>query len=143
MATNSKQTLIDSLNEDLANEYQAVILYTTYAAIVAGPHRPALRAFFQAEIPEELAHAQFLADKIVSLGGSPVHAPSVVPTARTPREMLENVLRAEESAVAGYKARAEQAAAYGDKGLATRLETMVEDETNHFEETQKILRGWA
>lgn len=38
--------------------------------------------------------------------------------------------------------RAEQAAACGDKGLATHLETIVEDETSHFEETEKILRGW-
>lgn len=38
--------------------------------------------------------------------------------------------------------RAEQAAACGDKGLATHLETIVEDETSHFEETEKIIRGW-
>ena len=45
--------------------------------------------------------------------------------------------------LADYEARAEQAAAYGDKGLATHLETIVEDETVHFEETEKILRGWC
>lgn len=56
--------------------------------------------------------------------------------------MLENVLAAERQAVADYKERAEQAAAFGDKGLATHLETIVEDETNHLEETEKILRGW-
>lgn len=138
----TKKSLIEHLNEDLADEYQAVIMYTTYAATVAGPHRPALRQFFLAEVPDELAHAQFLADKIVSLGGDPVHAPAPVPPASTPREMLENVLRAEEGAIAGYKQRAEQAAEFGDKGLATHLETMVEDETTHYEETQKILRGW-
>jgi hypothetical protein len=30
----------------------------------------------------------------------------------------------------------------GEKALATHLETIVEDETSHFEETEKILRGW-
>lgn len=137
-----KQELVDGLNQDLAGELQAVIMYTTYSATVTGPHRPMLRQFFSAEVPEELAHAQFLADKIASLGGKPTTQPRPVPTTDDPRRMLENVLAAEKQAMADYKARAEQAAAYGDKGLATHLETIVEDETGHYEETEKILRGW-
>jgi bacterioferritin len=137
-----KQTMIEKLNEDLAGEYQAVLMYNTYAASVMGPHRPMLKAFFAAEMPEELAHAQFLAEKVASLGGTPVTRAREVPAADTPRQMLKNVLEAERQAIADYKERAEQAAAYGDKGLATHLETIVEDETAHFEETEKILRGW-
>lgn len=137
-----KQDLVKALNGDLANELQAVIMYTTYAAAVTGPHRPMLRQFFTAEIPDELAHAQFLADKIASLGGQPTTTPSAVPAAATAKQMLENVLAAEEKAIADYKKRAEQAAKFGDKGLSTHLETIVEDETGHYEETEKILRGW-
>jgi bacterioferritin len=137
-----KDELIQGLNEDLAGEYQAILMYTTYAAAVTGPHRPMLRQFFTAEIPDELGHAQFLADKIASLGGTPVTAPRTVPAATDAREMLRNVLEAEKQAITDYKRRAEQAADYGDKGLATHLETIVEDETSHYEETEKILRGW-
>src|SRR5262245_6227875 len=137
-----KNKLVELLNGDLANEYQAVIMYTTYAATVAGPHPRTLRAFFQAEIPEELGQAQFPSAKISSLGGTPTVQPTPVPSARTPREMLEAVLAAEDRAVTGYKARAEQAHDFGDIGLSTHLETMVEDETGHYEETAKILRGW-
>jgi bacterioferritin len=138
----TKQELIEGLNEDLAGEFQAVILYTTYAAAVTGPHRPMLKQFFSAEVPDELAHAQFLADKVASLGGKPNTQPRAVPQTTDPRQMLANVLAAEKQAIADYKARAEQAAAFGDKGLATHLETIVEDETGHYEETEKILRGW-
>jgi bacterioferritin len=138
----TKQQLIRKLNEDLAGEFQAVIMYTTYAATVTGPHRPMLKQFFATEVPEELAHAQFLADKIASFGGKPTTEPRSVPQTTDPRQMLVNVLAAEKQAIADYKARAEQAAAYGDKGLATHLETIVEDETGHYEETEKILRGW-
>jgi bacterioferritin len=138
----SKKDLINSLNQDLAGEFQAVIMYVTYAAAVTGPHRPMLKQFFLAEVPEELAHAQFLADKIASLGGTPTTTPRPVTETREPKAMLENVLAAEKQAMADYKKRAEQAAAAGDKGLATHLETIVEDETAHFEETEKILRGW-
>jgi bacterioferritin len=136
------EDLLQGLNEDLAGEYQAVLMYTTYAATVTGPHRPTLKSFFGAEVPEELMHAQFLADKIASLGGSPTTEPRKVPGAKTARQMLENVLAAERRAMTDYKARAKQAEAYGDKGLMTHLETIVEDETSHYEETEKILRGW-
>lgn len=138
----NKSELINALNDDLAGELQAVIMYLTYAAGVTGPHRPTLKAFFAAEIPEELAHAQFLADKVASLGGVPTTAPRPVPAATGARQMLDNVLGAERQAIIDYKRRAEEAAAFGDKGLATHLETIVEDETSHFEETEKMLRGW-
>lgn len=139
----TRDELIAALNEDLAGEYQAVLMYVTYAATTTGPHRPMLKQFFEGEIPEELAHAQFLAGKIASLGGAPTTKPRNVPETVESRQMLENVLSAEKQAIADYKQRAEQAAAYGDKALATHLETIVEDETGHYEETEKILRGWA
>lgn len=138
----TKEELIEALNRDLAGELQAVIQYVTYAATVTGPHRPVLKEFFAAEIPDELGHAQFLADKIASLGGTPTTEPRPVPAAADAHTMLENVLAAERQAIADYKERAEQAAAFGDKGLATHVETIIEDETSHFEETEKILRGW-
>ena len=94
---------------------------------VTGPHRPMLRQFFSAEVPDELAHAQFLADKISSLGGRPTTEPRKVPAAADAHAMLENVLAAEKQAIADYKARAEQAAAFGDKGLATHEEVAVAD----------------
>ena len=138
----TKEEMVNSLNEDLAGEFQAVIMYVTYAASVMGPHRPMLKQFFSAEVSEELAHAQFLAEKIASYGGTPTTTPRPVPQTTDPRQMLENVLAAEKQAIADYKRRAEQATDAGDKGLATHLETIVEDETSHFEETEKILRGW-
>lgn len=138
----TKEDLIAGLNRDLEGEFQAVLMYVSYAATVTGPHRPMLKQFFAAEVPEELAHAQFLADKIASLGGVPSTTPRAVPAAADARQMLVHVLDAERQAIQDYKERAEQAAAFGDKGLATHLETIVEDETGHYEETDKILRGW-
>jgi bacterioferritin len=138
----TRQELASRLNDDLAGEYQAIIMYITYAAAVIGPHRPTLKAFFESEIAGELGHAQFLAEKIASLGGTPTTTPRPVPAAADAKQMLVNVLEAEKQAIADYKQRAEEAAAAGDKGLATHLETIVEDETGHFEETEKILRGW-
>jgi len=63
--------LIQGLNDDLAGEYNAIISYMQYSAKVTGPYRPQLVEFFQGEIPDEQGHAQFLADKIATLGGEP------------------------------------------------------------------------
>lgn len=137
-----KKALIDKLNEDLAGELSAVIQYTTYAAKATGPYRPQLSEFFLAEVADEQGHAQFLANKIVALGGEPTTTPRPVAKASTNREMLQAVLEAEERAVADYTERAEQADAYGDKGLAVQLEDMVRDESGHAEETGRILKDW-
>ena len=104
-----KQALIDGLNEDLAGELSAVIQYITYAAKATGPYRPQLAAFFLAEVVDEQQHAQFLANKIVALGGEPTTVPRPVPEASTNRKMLEAVLEAERKATADYTLRAQQA----------------------------------
>jgi len=137
-----KKGLIAALNEDLAGELGAVIQYTTYAAKATGPYRPQLSQFFLAEVPDELGHAQFLANKIVALGGEPTAEARAVPHAGSNREMLEAVLVAERRAVADYTERARQAEDFGDKGLAVQLEDMVRDESGHAEETERILRDW-
>jgi bacterioferritin len=137
-----KQKLIEHLNEDLAGELSAIIQYLTYAARINGPYRPQLVQFFMSEVPGEQGHAQFLANKIVALGGEPVTTPRPVPAARTNREMLEAVLAAETRAVADYTRRAEEAGEFGDKGLQVHLETIIEDETGHKEETARILQEW-
>jgi bacterioferritin len=142
MSTMTTTDLAAELNKALSAEYQAVVMYTTYAAAVQGPYRPQLRAFFLAEIPDELGHAQFLADKVVALGAVPTADVADVPRASDPVEMLRNVRDAEQQAVRTYRRLAAIAHALDEQALATKLETLVEDETDHLEETEKILAGW-
>lgn len=137
-----KETLIKNLNEDLAGELGAIVQYITYAAKATGPYRPQLVDFFLKEVADEQLHAQYLANKVVALGGEPCTTARPVPVAGTNREMLEAVLAAENKATADYTNRAQQADEYGDKGLAVQLEDMVRDESGHSEETERILRDW-
>ena len=137
-----KQTLIDHLNEDLAGELGAIIQYITYAAKATGPYRPQLAQFFLTEVADEQLHAQYLANKIVALGGEPTTEPRPVPAAATNKEMLQEVLAAELQAGQDYTQRALEAEEYGDKGLMVQLEDMVRDESGHSEETERMLRDW-
>lgn len=137
-----KKQLIAVLNEDLAAEYAAIIQYITYAARATGPYRPQLSQFFLAEVADEQMHAQFLANKIVALGGVPTTQAAPVADGANNRVMVAEVLKAEQQAVQRYTARAKQAEDLGDKGLAVQLEDMVRDESGHSEESERILRDW-
>ena len=137
-----RDALITGLNHDLAGEYQAIVMYTHFAAKLTGPFRKELRALFQAEVADEQGHAQFLADKIAALGGEPTTQPRPVMSADDPRQMLENALATEKQAIADYRQRIEQAEAFGDIGLKVDLENQISDETRHKEEMERILAGW-
>lgn len=140
--TITKEQLIAELNKDLANELSAIIQYLTYAAKCSGPYRPQLSTFFSDEIEDEKMHASYLANKVAALGGEPTTVPSEVKPAKTNKEMLENVLEAELKAVESYKERAKQADEFGDKALSLYMEDMVKDESEHAEETRRLLTDW-
>ena len=135
--------LIAGLNKDLSGEYNAIISYITYSAKVTGPYRPELVTFLQAEIPDETLHAQYLADKIASLGGEPAVEPLPVSTSDDARELLRFIYEAEAQTIKNYTERVSQAEAAGETGLKVRLEDIILDETHHRDETKKILDGWA
>ncbi len=138
-----KDELINKLNEDLASEFGAIIQYLTYAARATGPYRPQLSQFFLAEVADEQLHAQYLANKIVALGGEPTTVPRAVSTPETNRGMLQAVLEAERQATQSYTERAKEAEEYGDKGLVVQLEDFIRDESNHVDETERMLRNWS
>lgn len=138
----TQDQFLEGLNVDLAHEYSAVILYRTYASQVQGQWRMELRQFFEAEIPDELGHAQILADKIVALGGTPATTPAAVKSARDAREMLRNALEAEIETIGRYVLRRRQAEALGHYGLAVEFDDLIRDESTHRDEIELILKRW-
>ncbi|HUE95149.1 MAG TPA: ferritin-like domain-containing protein [Longimicrobiaceae bacterium] len=142
MPDDTLQSLIDGLNQDLAAEYQAVVMYRTYASLVSGPYRQDLRAFFEGEIPDELLHAAFLADKVVALGGTPTTEVPPVPIGDDNRKMLEIALQAEIDTIERYTKRIDQAEALGEVAVKIQLEDLIVDESKHRDDIRRILKGW-
>ena len=138
----SKEELIKGLNSDLAREYSAIIMYRTYASTVQGPYRQELRNFFASDIPDELMHAQLLADKVAALGGSPAVVPAPVKTTSDTKEMLQNALEAEKTTVGHYVERKKQAEALGEHGLVVDLDNLIADESKHWDELKLMLARW-
>ncbi len=142
MSTDARQQLLDGLNIDLQGEFQAIIMYRLYASMVQGPYRQELRTFFANEIPEELTHAQILADKIAAMGGTPAATPSPVAVVTDPKAMLQAALEAEVATVNRYVQRRTQAEAAGEYGLAAEFDTLIADESNHRDELRQMLARW-
>jgi bacterioferritin len=136
------KTLIDGLNIDLAHEYAAVITYRTYASAVTGAYRQELRAFFANEIPDELTHAQLLADKITALGGQPTVKAADVKFTDDPQQMLKNALADEVATIERYVERRRQAEDAGEVGLVVDLDDVIADETKHRDELRLMLMRW-
>ncbi|AUJ25732.1 MULTISPECIES: ferritin-like domain-containing protein [Virgibacillus] len=133
------QTLIDGLNEDLANEYGAAIQYTYSASVVSGLYRSALKPFFEAEVTDELGHALYLSEKISSLGGTPTTKAADVPQPTDVKDLLQATLQAEADTIKRYEKRKEQAEKLGYTELVVKLEDMIADETHHKEEIERLL----
>lgn len=93
------QKLIDGLNDDLAHEYAAVIMYTYNAAVVSGMYRQVLKPFFQEESTDEIGHALYLSEKIKTLGGTPTTTPAKVKQLTDVKEMLEEALQNEKDTI--------------------------------------------
>ncbi|SER85542.1 bacterioferritin [Gracilibacillus ureilyticus] len=133
------QELLDGLNEDLANEYAAAIMYTYHASVVSGLYRSLLKPFFEDEINDEIGHALYLSDKIKTLGGTPTTTPAKVEQLTDVKDMLEATLKAETETIERYEKRKKQAEELGFTELVVKLEDMIADETHHKEETARLL----
>lgn len=134
--------LLAGLNQDLANEYASIIQYRTYASTVRGPHRLTLKPMFASEIPDELRHAERLADAIAALGGTPTTRPMPVNAAESPVQMIQDALEAEIGAISRYVERRQQAEQAGEHGLAVDIDDIVADETRHRDELHLLLEQW-
>ena len=137
----SKKALIDGLNDDLANELGASILYLYQCSVATGWDGEELREFLSPEITGEMTHAVYLAGKIAQLGGTPTTMPKQHKCPKSVKDMLKFDLKLELEAVENYRLRAAQAEEAGEYGLKIKLEEMLLEETGHAEQIQRILTG--
>jgi bacterioferritin len=136
-----KKKLIEGLNDDLANELGASILYLYQTSTATGWDGEELRELLQPEITGEMQHAIFLAEKIVALGGKPTTEPKQHKCPKDVKGMLKYDLKLEREAIENYRTRAMQAEECGEHGLKVQLENLIVDETGHAEKIERILKG--
>jgi len=93
---------------------------------------------YREEVTDEIGHAQYLADKIVMLGGMPVLHPDLAPPPADVETMIGNDLAREELDVAHYKKLADLADQRGDIELKMKMEEQAADESHHADELRRM-----
>jgi bacterioferritin len=138
MANDAKEKLIRDLNEDLALELGGIARAIFQASTAGGLLGHELRELLQKEIGTEVKHAQFLADKIAILGGTPTTSGAQLEISGDVGKMIEDDIAMEWKVAKRLRERAAQAESFGDVGLKVRLEEMIAEGTDHANALQRL-----
>ena len=133
------EKLIEKLNHALNREVTTFLRYLLQSAQIKGAKWESVRTMYRTEVLDEVGHAQYLADKIVMLGGSPKLNPSLGVPPTTVEEMLEADIREENADVTGYMELAKLAEEAGMPALKMQMENQAADEASHAEIMTRML----
>lgn len=139
MAGNASSELIDGLNQQLNREVTTFLRYMLQAASISGAEHEPVRDMYLAEVPDELGHAQYLANQIVLLGGTPTLDPDLTPPPSEVHEMLEADAEEEVADVKNYAKLASKAEQEGLFALKIKMEEQAADEDEHGYEMRRLL----
>lgn len=135
----ASEELIKGLNFALIREVSTFLRYLLQGTSIKGAEWEAARQMYLSEVTDEVGHAQYLANKIVMLGGTPELNPDLTPPPTDVRTMLENDIAEEQIDVKGYMELAGLAEKEGPVDLKMKMEDQAADEAVHAEEMQRLL----
>lgn len=128
------EQILQTLNDELADELTAVNQYIVHSEMCANWGLDKLHAAIEKRAIEEMKHAEMLIARILYLEGRPVvsklnpmHIGADVP------EQLHNDYLSEQGAVKSYNAAVQQAASLGDNGTRALFESILNDEEAHID----------
>ncbi len=130
-AKDSRQKLIDALNEDLSREYQAIIAYVVYSQVMKGAEYMSIAAELEVHAGEELQHALMIAKQIDYLGGRPAVVAKPVRTSAKAKDMLRFDLENETDTIHNYQERVRQCEALEEYAMAEEIRTILVQEQEH------------
>ena len=135
----ASQELLNKLNDALNREVSTFLRYMLQGASIKGAEWESVRQMYLAEVADEVGHAQYLASKIVMLGGTVTLNPDLTPPPGDVKTKLQNDIAQEQTDVAGYTKLAELAEAEGLVDLKMTMEDQAADEAGHAELMSRLL----
>lgn len=144
----NRENVINILNEALATEIVCTLRYKSHYFRAEGLNAEAAAAEFLEHAEQEQQHADWLAERIVQLGGKPNFSPEGLQARShaefvegdTLREMVVEDLVAERIAIDSYR---EIAAYLGDQDPTSRriIEDILAQEEEHADDMAGLLEG--
>jgi bacterioferritin len=126
-----RKQLIESLNEDLSREYQAVIAYVVYSQVLKGAQYMNIAAELEKHAGEELQHALTISKHVDYLGGMPTATPKPVKLSEKAEEMLRADLKNESDTIRAYRKRVKQCEELGEYAIAEDIREILRQEQEH------------
>jgi bacterioferritin len=104
----SRDQLADLLNENLSQEYQAIISYVVYSQVLKGAEYMSITDQLEIHAQQKLKHALIISRQIDYLGKMPTVSPKPVRTSEKAKEMLRFDLENENETIRNYRERGQK-----------------------------------
>jgi bacterioferritin len=136
-----KEKVIEVLNRALENEYAGVVRYSHYSLMIFGFNRIPIVKWFRETSLESLTHAEQIGEKITALGGHP--SLKMGPLLETHKHSITDILNEsltherEQVKILNELLKLVEG---NDVHLEEFTRMMIEDETEHIYEVEKMLR---
>ena len=127
----TRKQLIDKLNEDLSREYQAIIAYVVYSAVLKGAEYMNIAKELEGHAAQELSHALKIAKHIDYLGGMPTVTAQPVKQSDDAKTMLRADLDNENNTIVAYRQRLKQCEALEEYAIAEDIREILRQEQEH------------
>lgn len=138
---NQDDEVLALLNQALEHEYAGVIRYSHYSLMIFGFNRIPIVKWFRDQSAESLLHAEKIGEWITTLGGHP--SLKIAKLLETHKHDLRDILNESlEHEQEQLKVLHDALSQLGEKNVALEefIRKMIEDETAHVSEIEKMLR---
>lgn len=123
--------VIKELNDALREELTAINQYFLHAEMCENWGYKKLSGYIKKQSIDEMKHAEVLIERVLFLDGTPSMEPLKLTVGTTVRNMIENDLSLELSAVKQYNAAVQIATQEKDNGSRDLLVKLLKDEEEH------------
>jgi bacterioferritin len=123
--------VLQELNKALREELTAINQYFVHAEMCENWGYHKLSGYIKKQSIGEMKHAESLLERILFLEGSPAMEPMKLSVGSTVRQMIENDLKLELSAVKQYNDAIRIATEQGDNATRDLLVMLLKDEEDH------------
>ena len=150
--TDTTEAVVETLKQAYLDEMETVINYQTNAIVLDGVRAQEIKESLQADIQEELAHAERLGQRLKQLDARPpasgefvARQESLQPPADSTDvlSVIRGVLDAEEDAIATYRTLVNQAEAADDPVTEDLAVEILGDEEAHRTEFRGIEKEYS
>jgi bacterioferritin len=131
--------LLDFLNRAIAREIQVSIQYMWQHVQWSGIKGFTIKDEFEDIAKVEMKHAEKIAERLFYLGGTPTTKPDPIFVRETPREMVEQDMKDEETAINLYRQIVEKARAEKDETTNRLFREILQEEEDHHDTFSTLL----